>query len=243
MFVMERRVGEVIRGIVPRSMRHHDHLGDRIGRALASAVAEFHSLNPTDVELETLGKPDGFVLRQVEGWKKRWDLVSDERYHQGMNDVYAALISDLPEPQRVAFVHNDLKLDNCMFKADNPDEVHAIFDWDMTTLGDPLIDFGTLLNYWPDPDDDPDVVRGGHAGLNQIGLPSRSQLTKYYAEKSLLDLENIHWYEAFAQWKTATVLQQLHYRWKVGDSTDERMATIADAVPSFIQKSEELLSV
>ncbi|GIS55529.1 MAG: hypothetical protein Ct9H90mP30_2140 [Actinomycetota bacterium] len=109
MFVMERRVGEVIRGIVPRSMRHHDRLGDRIGRALAAAIAEFHSLNPTDVELETLGKPDGFVLRQVEGWKKRWDLVSDERYQQGMNDVYAALISDLPEPQRVAFVHNDLK--------------------------------------------------------------------------------------------------------------------------------------
>ena len=81
MFVMERRVGEVIRGIVPRSMRHHDRLGDRIGRALAAAIAEFHSLNPTDVELETLGKPDGFVLRQVEGWKKRWDLVSDERYH------------------------------------------------------------------------------------------------------------------------------------------------------------------
>lgn len=243
MFVMERRVGEVIRGIVPRSMRHHDRLGDRIGRALASAIAEFHSLNPTDVELETLGRPDGFVLRQVEGWKKRWDLVSDERYHQGMNDVYAALISDLPEPQRVAFVHNDLKLDNCMFKADNPDEVHAIFDWDMTTLGDPLIDFGTLLNYWPDPDDDSDVVRGGHAGLNQMGLPSRSQLTEYYAEKSLLNLENIHWYEAFAQWKTATVLQQLHYRWKVGDSTDERMATIADSVPRFIQKAEELLSV
>ena len=71
MFVMERRVGEVIRGIVPRSMRHHDRLGDRIGRALAVAIAEFHSLNPSDVELETLGKPDGFVLRQVEGWKKR----------------------------------------------------------------------------------------------------------------------------------------------------------------------------
>tara|TARA_B100000614_G_scaffold87954_1_gene79455 strand:- start:495 stop:1217 length:723 start_codon:yes stop_codon:yes gene_type:complete len=240
---MERRVGEVIRGIVPRSMRHHDRLGNRIGRALAAAIAEFHSLNPTDVELEALGKPDGFVLRQVEGWKKRWDLVHDERYHQGMNDVYAALIADLPEPQRVAFVHNDLKLDNCMFKPDNPDAVHAIFDWDMTTLGDPLIDFGTLLNYWPDPDDDPDAVRGGHAGLNQMGLPSRSQLTEYYAEQSLLDLANIHWYEAFAQWKTATVLQQLHYRWKVGDSTDERMSTIADGIPRFIQKAEELLSM
>ena len=241
MFVMERREGEVIRGVVPPSMRHHEKLGHRIGHALASAVAEFHSLNPADINLESLGRPEGFVLRQVEGWKKRWDLVADERYDNEMSDLYDALLSDMPDPQRVAFVHNDLKLDNCMFKSDNPDEVHAIFDWDMTTLGDPLIDLGTLLNYWPDPQDEPDVIRGGHAGLNQMGLPSRSEMTDYYAQNSPLDLSDIHWYEAFAQWKTATVLQQLHYRWKVGDSTDERMAMIADGLPRFITKAQSLL--
>ena len=159
----------------------------------------------------------------------------------GMSGLYDSLLSDMPDPQRVAFVHNDLKLDNCMFKSDNPDEVHAIFDWDMTTLGDPLIDLGTLLNYWPDPQDEPDVIRGGHAGLNQMGLPSRSEMIDYYAQNSPLDLSNINWYEAFAQWKTATVLQQLHYRWKVGDSTDERMAMIADGLPRFITKAQSLL--
>ncbi len=242
MFVMERRKGEVIRGIIPLSMRHHDDLGKRLGFALTNAISEFHLLDPTEIGLEDLGKPDGFVERQVRGWKKRWDLVSDERYDQAMNDIYQKLVSSLPSPQRVSFVHNDLKLDNCMFRPENPDEVEAIFDWDMTTLGDPLIDLGTLLNYWPDPADDPLTPRGGHEGLGSVGLPSRSEIIDHYAHTSGLDLSEIAWYEAFAQWKTATVLQQLHYRWKVGDSKDERMALIADALPRFTETALKLLS-
>ena len=242
MFIMERRKGEVIRGIIPTSMRHHKDLGKRIGFALAAAIGELHLLNPEEVGLETLGRPEGFVLRQVTGWKKRWDLVSDQRFDQSMTDIYQKLEETLPDPQRVAFVHNDLKLDNCMFDPDEPDSVLAIFDWDMTTLGDPLIDVGTLLNYWPDPKDNPDIPRGGHTGLGLMGLPTRAEMVDYYAVNSNLDLSGIGWYEAFAQWKTATVLQQLHYRWKVGDSTDERMAVIADALPNFIEKAENLLA-
>ncbi|HJM27540.1 MAG TPA: phosphotransferase family protein [Acidimicrobiales bacterium] len=242
MFVMERRKGEVIRGIVPPSMRHHEDIGKRIGYALACAIGEFHLLSPEEIGLENLGKPEGFVLRQVTGWKKRWDLVADERYHQAMSDIYQKLENTLPVPQRVSFVHNDLKLDNCMFATDDPDNVLAIFDWDMTTLGDPLVDIGTLLNYWPDPQDNSDIPRGGHAGLSLIGLPTRTEMVDYYAANSNLDLSGISWYEAFAQWKTATVLQQLYYRWKVGDSTDERMASIADALPNFIEKAESLLT-
>tara|TARA_Y100000590_G_C15646488_1_gene987077 strand:- start:917 stop:1636 length:720 start_codon:yes stop_codon:yes gene_type:complete len=239
---MERRNGEVIRGVIPHSMRHHTDLGRRIGFALTDAISEFHLLDPSDVGLENLGKPDGFAERQVRGWKKRWDLVSDERYDAIMDEIHRKLSDSIPTPQRVSFVHNDLKLDNCMFRPDNPDEVEAIFDWDMTTLGDPLIDLGTLLNYWPDPDDDPEVTRGGHDGLGSVGLPKRSEIVEHYAQVSGLDLSHIGWYEAFGQWKTATVLQQLHYRWKVGDSKDERMALIADAIPKFTETALALLS-
>ena len=242
MFVMERRSGEVIRGVIPHSMRHHVDLGRRIGFALTDAISEFHLLDPSDVGLENLGKPDGFAERQVRGWKKRWDLVTDERYDAIMGEIHRKLSDSIPTPQRVSFVHNDLKLDNCMFRPDNPDEVEAIFDWDMTTLGDPLIDLGTLLNYWPDPDDDPEVTRGGHDGLGSVGLPKRSEIVEHYAQVSGLDLSRIGWYEAFGQWKTATVLQQLHYRWKVGDSKDERMALIADALPKFTETALSLLS-
>ena len=158
-----------------------------------------------------------------------------------MTDVYSRLAAALPQPQRVSFVHNDLKLDNCMIDGDNPDRVTAIFDWDMTTLGDPLIDVGTLLNYWPNSDDPPALSRVSHPGMESMGLATRAEIVERYAQASGLDLGGISWYEAFGQWKTATVLQQLHYRWKVGDSTDPRMETIATRVPALIEVAQQLL--
>lgn len=240
-FVMERRRGEVIRGVIPKNMRQFDNVGYRIGMALVKAIGDFHLLDPESVELGNLGRPDGFVERQVNGWKQRWDLVVDDRYDEVMTQIYAELVNKLPVSQRVSFVHNDLKLDNCMFDASNPDEVTAFFDWDMTTLGDPLIDFGTLLNYWPDPMDTEEVKRSSHDGMTRMNLPSRAEIIDSYAEHTGFDVSNIRWYEAFAQWKTATVIQQLHHRWKVGDSTDERMKTIGDSLPRLASSAVKLL--
>ena len=240
-FVMMRRHGEVIRGVIPASMRGHADVGRRIGFALVDAVAEFHSLDPAAVGLSDLGRPDGFVARQVAGWKKRWDLVADVRYDERMTAVHARLEAAMPEPQRVSLVHNDLKLDNCMFDPGDPDHVTAFFDWDMTTLGDPMIDLGTLLNYWPDPADTEDDRRFSHDGMALMGLPTRADVVDRYARASGLDVSAASWYEAFGQWKTATVVQQLHHRWKVGDSTDERMATIADSLPRLLAGAERLL--
>ncbi|MCZ6888250.1 MAG: phosphotransferase family protein [Gammaproteobacteria bacterium] len=241
-FVMERRAGEVIRAVIPESMRDHENVGHRVGLALVDAIAEFHRLDPADAELGDLGRPDGFVARQVAGWKKRWDLVADERHDDAMTDVYQRLQASQPDAQCIAFVHNDLKLDNCMFDPSDPDRVIAFFDWDMTTLGDPLIDLGTLLNYWPDPGDDDENRRHFHPGMESMGLPTRQQVVGRYGERTGFDISRVPWYEAFAQWKTATVVQQLHHRWKVGDSTDERMATVAETLPLLVGGADRLLA-
>ena len=241
-FVMERRRGEVIRGVIPLSMRDHEHVGHRVGMALVERIAEFHGLDPDAADLTRLGRPDGFVARQLRGWKQRWDLVADDRYDAGMTDLHARLEATLPEPQRVSLVHNDLKLDNCMFDPTDPDRVTSFFDWDMTTLGDPLVDIGTLLNYWPDAKDSVAEKRFNHAGMERMGLPSRAEIVARYAQRSGLDLSVIGWYEAFALWKTATVIQQLHHRWKVGDSSDPRMETVADPVPRLIDNAARSLA-
>jgi aminoglycoside phosphotransferase (APT) family kinase protein len=157
-----------------------------------------------------------------------------------MSAVHARLDASTPAAQRVSLVHNDLKLDNCMFDPTDPDRVIAFFDWDMTTLGDPLIDFGTLLNYWPDPSDG-EVTRGGHPGMEGMGLPTRAEVKKIYAERTGLDVSRGSWYEAFALWKTATVLEQLHHRWAMGDSTDDRMKAIAARVPILAEDAAHLL--
>ena len=117
---MERRVGEVIRDDVPESMAGHDDVGRRMSIALVDAMAELHLLDPADADLTTLGRPDGFVERQVSGWQTRWDLVRPGRRSAGDGHRCRAARGRLPAPTRVSFVHNDLKLDNCQFDPRRP---------------------------------------------------------------------------------------------------------------------------
>lgn len=240
-FVMQRLRGDVVRSVIPESMRSLPDVGRRLGFTLVDTIARFHRVDPEACGLGSLGRPDGFVERQVSGWKKRWDLVADTRYDDAMTEIHARLAADIPVAPQVSLVHNDLKLDNVMFASGDPDTIVALFDWDMTTTGDPLIDLGTLLNYWPDPSDPPERVVASSSGLPLMGLPTRSEITARYGEATGFDLSRVSWYEAFAQWKTAVVIQQLHHRWLVGDSTDERMETIADRLPSLLVAATGLL--
>jgi aminoglycoside phosphotransferase (APT) family kinase protein len=239
--VMERRRGEVIRGEIPPSMAHFPDVGRRIGFALVDAMADFHLLDPAACEMTDMGKPDGFARRQVEGWHTRWGLVRPDDGDPLMDEIPERLLATLPAPTKVSFVHNDIKLDNCQFDPANPDRVQSFFDWDMTTLGEPLVDLGTLLNYWPDPSDAPDAKRVSHEGMLHMGLPTRAEVVERYAERTGIDASTAGWYEAFAQWKTGVVIQQLHNRWKRGESTDPRMATIADRLPALAAGANGLL--
>jgi aminoglycoside phosphotransferase (APT) family kinase protein len=240
-FVMERRRGVVVRGEIPPSMRAHADVGRRIGFALVDAMADLHAVDPVGAGLGDLGRPEGFVERQVSGWARRWELARFEDSPAAMDDLHRRLLRRLPAMSRVSIVHNDLKLDNCQFDPGNPDRVASIFDWDMTTLGDPLIDLGTLLNYWPDPADPEHAQRTSHPGLARIGLPARAEIVAHYAARARIDPAAVAWWEAFALWKTVVVVQQLHRRWVRGESTDPRMARIADRIPSLIAAARAVL--
>ena len=251
--VMERRVGEVVRFAIPESMRHHDRVGHRIGLALTDAMAELHLLDPVACEMADLGKPEGFTARQVNGWKTRWDLVRPDgpdgrtsanvvSSAAAMDEIHTELERTRPAPTRVSFVHNDLKPDNCQFRPNDPDRVGAIFDWDMTTVGEPLVDVGTLLSYWPDPSDAPESARGT-PGAAELGLPTRAEIAQRYASRTGASLADIQWYEAFALWKTGVVVQQLHHRWVKGDSTDPRMQFVADRIVTLVTGARHLLDI
>lgn len=242
-FVMERRQGEVIRDEIPASMLAHPNVGRRVGFAVIDAFADLALLDPGEVGLADLGKPQGFVERQVRGWADRWSRVCELWDEPLMVRVAEVLAQRLPEAHRVSLVHNDPKLDNCMFAADNPDRATAIFDWDMTTVGDPLVDLGTLLNYWPDPSDPPGAWRGREDSMREFGLPTRAEVVARYAERTGFDCSEAQWYEAFAQWKTAVVVAQLHHRWRMGNSANPRHETIGDAVPVLAASAASLLAV
>jgi aminoglycoside phosphotransferase (APT) family kinase protein len=204
-------------------------------------MAELHLLDPAAAELGELGRPDGFAARQVAGWKTRWELVRPDDGPPQMDEIPDRLAATLPAPTRASFVHNDLKLDNCQFDPPDPDRVQSIFDWDMTTLGDPLVDLGTLLNYWPDPADHEGAGRASHPGLTRMGLPPRAEIVSRYARSAGADVSVAWWWESFALWRTVVVVQQLHRRWVRGESQDPRMAHIADRLPALVAAAETVL--
>lgn len=236
--VMERRAGAIVRAEIPVELRAHTNVEARISFALVDAMAEFHTIDPVAAGLEKLGRPEGFVERQLKGWYQRWQLVTDTQ-DEVFEKVHQSLQSSKPQTLRNTLVHNDLKLDNCMFDPANPDRVATILDWDMTTIGDPLIELGTLLSYWREPGDA--TNRAPTIDLDMSRFPQRSALVDRYA-RSGADVSNIDWYEAFGLWKQAVVLKQLFHRYDTGESQDQRLAAFPDFIPGQLQAALEILT-
>jgi len=240
--VLEYRSGEVIWGVVPPSMAHHPDVGRRTGLAVVDALAELHLVDPGEVGLSDLGRPDGFVERQVQGWSQRWDLAALPDSDPLMGEVGAQLAATTPTSRYVSILHNDYKLDNCQFDPHDPDRVKSVFDWDMATLGDPFIDLGITLNYWPDPADVDGLRPIVNPGMDDLGMPARAEVIERYASRTGFDVVDVRWYEAFAAWKTAVVLQQLYARWVRGESTDPRMAERGPMVADQARRAAAILN-
>ncbi|MDF1602244.1 phosphotransferase family protein [Nocardioides sp. YIM 152315] len=231
-FVSEYRSGVVVWDSIPNSLSSEVDATERVGLAVVEALADLHQVDPAETALADLGRPDGYLERQLAGWTRRWDAVGAQsnlpdahETRAAMDEVQRRLTSAVPAAQRAGIVHNDFKIDNCQFRVGDPDRVYSVFDWDMATTGDPLCDFGTLLNYWPDytlPVDDTRAFIAATATRN-LNLPSRAQIVERYAASCDLDLSHIDWYEAFGCWKTAVILQQLYARSVRGETTDPRM--------------------
>ncbi len=239
--VSEYRSGEVVWAVLPPSMERLPEAGRRIGLATIDALADLHLVDPASCDLETLGRPDGYLLRQLEGWRTRWSLVATEEHDQLMSSTGAELERRLPDSRPAALLHNDFKTDNCQFRPGEPDRVSAVFDWDMATLGDPLADLGTLMNYWPDPSDTPDDRALHVPGMEHLGFPTRQQALERYASRTGFDLSAVTWYEAFAAWRTCVILQQLHQRYVRGESTDERMASRGEYIGMLSRRARRIL--
>ena len=225
--VSEYRTGVVVWDHVPEVLAVGEDAGHRIGLAVVDALADLHLVDASACGLGDLGRPDGYLERQVRGWQGRWEAVALDG--RGVLDRVGGLLArHLPDSGPAALVHNDFKVDNCQFTAGRPDTVTSVFDWDMATLGDPLTDLGTLLNYWPDGPTPADAV----PGLENLGLPTRDEVVARYAARTgrTLTRRDVAWYEAFGCWKTAIILQQLYVRHVRGETADDRMAARGEQV-------------
>lgn len=239
--VIDYRQGVVIWGVVPPSMADHPDVGRRVGLAVIDGLAQLHRVDPAAVELSRLGRPEGFLERQVSGWQDRWALAALPDSPPAMQEVGDRLAATMPVSRYVSILHNDYKLDNCQFDPDDPDRIKSVFDWDQATLGDPFVDLGITLNYWPDPGDAPGLEPIVNPGAQDLGLPTRAEVIERYAEQTGFDVGPVRWYEAFAAWKTAVILQQLYARWVRGESTDARMADRGPKVEGQVRRALAIL--
>jgi aminoglycoside phosphotransferase (APT) family kinase protein len=219
--------GVVIFGEAPESMAGLPDLGMRLATAMADALADLHKVDYAAIDLAELGKPEGFVERQVTGWRDRWRRVATQECDARYEAMGARLADEMPQSGPPALVHNDYKLDNCQFRPGEPDRVVSVFDWDMATLGDPLVDVGICLSYWR-------FMRRA----TSLGLPENRVFAQLYAERMGIDPASLRWYEAFANWRTGVAVQQLYDRFRKGDSADQRLANLGRSVEEFISEAE-----
>src|SRR5216684_2129031 len=224
--VEERRHGFVIRDDIPPEFADRPALNRRIGEALVDALADLHLVPPREIGLDDLGRPEGYVERQLAGWVRRWQAAQGgeeaERAAAEMAPVLDWLGRRLPASGGAVLLHNDYRLDNCLLDAADPGRIEAVLDWDMCTQGDPLADLGYLLNYWVEPGDDPAWREIAAMPTWQGGFPSRAEAIERYAAGTGIDVGAVGWHQVFAAFKLAVIIQQIYIRYVRGQTQDQR---------------------
>lgn len=228
-FVMERRRGIVVRRKLPAAFASARDAPPRMSLALVDALAALHAVDYAALGLETLGKPAGFLERQIEGWLGRWERARLEDVPD-MAWVLDWLRERRPPDGAVSLVHNDYKLDNVMLASDDPGRLVAIFDWDMCTLGDPLSDLGSLLCYWSEASDPP-AFRGMSMMPTEPGFPSRAELVERYSARSGRGVRDIAFYHVLGLYRLAVIAAQIYVRYQRGQTRDQRFAAFGPLVP------------
>jgi aminoglycoside phosphotransferase (APT) family kinase protein len=228
-FVMERRHGIVVRRTMPPEIADDPAVRRRVGEAAIAALADLHRVPVAGTPVAALGKPEGFVERQIRGWADRWQRAKTDEL-PAMEALARWLLDRNPPAIAATVVHNDFKLDNMMLDREDPGRVVAVLDWDMTTLGDPRIDLGTLLGYWPEATDPPERLAIAMQPTYLEGFPTRAEVVARYAARTGGDVAAIAFFETFALFKLAVVLQQIYVRFVRGQTKDERFAAMGESV-------------
>ncbi len=227
-YIMEHIAGVILRG--DKAPPAYDAAAfATLGENFLDTLVAIHGATPSDPVIGGLGKPLGYVQRQVEGWTARYEKAKTDDV-ASVESLAAWLNAHQPSESGACLVHNDFKYDNLVLDAAQPGKIIAVLDWEMATVGDPLLDVGTSLGYWVEAGDHPAFKS---LGLGITALPgnlTRAQLWERYLTKSGRSMRSAGWYHAFGVFKIAVIAQQIYARYKRGLTTDERFARLGEAV-------------
>ncbi len=233
-YLMERVRGVILRRKLPDGLELSRDTARRLSESFIDNLARLHSLDYIELGLGDLGKPQGYLERQVKGWIERYHGSKTEELPE-IEHISNWLRAHMPQQGGATLVHNDYKYDNMVLDSADITHVKAVLDWEMCTLGDPLTDLGTALAYWVNADDPPEVqmVRWGPTSIP--GSLTRVELAQRYADKTSRDISNIVFYYVFALFKVAVIIQQIYYRYYYGLTHDQRFATLGEVTKMLLR--------
>jgi aminoglycoside phosphotransferase (APT) family kinase protein len=232
-FVMDRRHGVVLREEIPAGIAADSGHAKKISEAFLDTMVRLHAIPAPP----GLGKPEGYVERQLRGWADRWERAKTEEFAE-MDQVIRWLADRMPSPVAPTVIHNDYKLDNVMLAA--PDRVEAVLDWEMATIGDPLSDLGLTLCYWTWATDDSVRAAGIPALTMRPGWLTRDQLVDRYAALTGRDVTHIGYYEVLGVFKLCVIIQQIYCRWHRGQTQDARFARLGESARALARLTARL---
>lgn len=222
-YIMEHRQGLVIDQSFPDEIEPTTELCRGLSETLCDTLVQLHSVDWKDAGLEDLGKPEGFLERQVKGWISRYEKAKTDEIEE-VAPLTEWLTDYVPQGPPATIIHNDYKLNNFILNPNDPTEPVALVDWEMTTIGDPLFDLAVSLSYYIDPQDPEDLKQVIPTVTDSPGFMVKRDFMNRYAEQSGRDLSDMHWYMVLGYFKLAVIIQQIYARWKNGQTKDERFA-------------------
>jgi aminoglycoside phosphotransferase (APT) family kinase protein len=222
-YLMKRVKGLILRNKLPKELSVSEKTFHALSKASIDQLVKLHQIEIHASGLDALGKPEGYVQRQVEGWTKRY-CNSQTDDITSMNEVAEWMRKNIPLTTSTSFIHNDFKYDNLILNPNDLTDIIAILDWEMATVGDPLMDLGTTLAYWAEASD-PDALKP----FNLTWMPgnfTRKEVVEYYQQQSARPVNNIVFYYAFGAFKVGVICQQIYYRYIQGLTKDPRFASL-----------------
>jgi aminoglycoside phosphotransferase (APT) family kinase protein len=239
-YIMERIPGIILRKDPPEGLNFTPETARRLSEAFIDNLARLHSLDYQAIGLGDLGKPQGYLERQVRGWIERYG-GSQTHDLPGVDRISNWLRERIPSSTEATLLHNDYKYDNLVLDPADITRVVGVLDWEMSTIGDPLSDLGTALAYWMDGSDPPEWECIRRCPSNYPGSMTRAQLVERYAQITGRDVSSMVFYLTFARFKVAVILQQIYFRYQQGLTQDQRFALLPEQVSMMMQASRHAM--
>lgn len=240
-YVMERLTGVILRNQAPAGIGLTAGVMRGLSEAFVDTLVDLHRSDYAAIGLGDLGSPAGYVRRQIDGWTQRYcNAATDDLPH--VERAAAWLAGHLPAESGATLIHNDFKYDNLVLDPADLTRIVGVLDWEMATIGDPLMDLGTSLGYWIDPNDAPELLAMSLGLTTLPGNFSRRELTQRYAERTGLDPGDGVFYYVYGLFKIAVIAQQIYARYKAGLTQDRRFATLIHGVAALGEQASRAIA-